>query len=153
MKIIIRRCHFTPTYTEGKLYLSENTKILYSCDTLEPTCCGLCQGDSVDKIKALKCKCPKSMAIPSGEYDAMIHYPSKKFRGERVCLLGVPAFSGILIHEGNTVADTEGCILVGRKRANGILENSRKVLAGLWAAIAALDKIKVRLCDCPAPEV
>ena len=49
--------------------------------------------------------------IPDGTYDLQ-HYTSQKF-GKCLIVQGVKKRSSILIHKGNTTADTTGCILVG----------------------------------------
>lgn len=49
--------------------------------------------------------------IPEGTYQLKL-YPSRKF-GQVYCLQGVKGRSGILMHVGNTIADTTGCILIG----------------------------------------
>jgi hypothetical protein len=57
-------------------------------------------------------------AIPTGTYN--LHYvmsPRLKVMTPR--LVGVPGRDGILIHAGNRIADTDGCILVGMKWAYG----------------------------------
>ena len=54
---------------------------------------------------------PFKSCIPEGSY-VVDRFFSPKFNS--VFLLhGVPDRSGILIHSGNTLRDTEGCILVG----------------------------------------
>lgn len=49
--------------------------------------------------------------IPAGIYKAVRH-TSPKF-GETYLLLDVPNRSEIIFHAGNSIADTEGCILLG----------------------------------------
>ncbi len=147
-KIIINRYTYMPEYTEGKMYVCEGAKVLFACNTLEPPSAGLTTGSTNDEILAMKKKCSPHLAIPAGEYEGLVHYPSRKFKGERICLLGVPCFRGILIHEGNAVNDTAGCILVGVRTSPGILSASKKVLAQLWAVVKGDDKIKVKINDC-----
>jgi hypothetical protein len=50
----------------------------------------------------------------------------------------VPNFEYILIHCGNTVKDTEGCILVGEAiiESNGVLLNSRSAYNNFYPLIA-----------------
>ncbi len=88
---------------------------LYFCDTLEPTWRDYAHGGR--KIKGRS-------AIPEGRYAVVISY-SPKFEQWLPILLGVPNFSGIRIHAGNTAADTEGCILVGKNKIVGQVVDSR----------------------------
>ena len=53
-------------------------------------------------------------AIPAGRYRVTIEY-SQHFQKLMPYLHDVPFFTGILIHPGNTDADTWGCLLVGDK--------------------------------------
>jgi hypothetical protein len=54
-------------------------------------------------------------AIPAGRYKVTLT-PSARFKMVLPLLLDVPGFEAIRIHGGNTHADTEGCLLVGRVR-------------------------------------
>lgn len=51
--------------------------------------------------------------VPRGTYELVLH-ESPKF-GRVFLLKNVPSRDNILIHPGNTVRDTEGCILLGLK--------------------------------------
>lgn len=54
---------------------------------------------------------PNISCIPPGRYDCVPHNGTKY---HNVWILkGVPDRTGILIHQGNTIEDTAGCILVG----------------------------------------
>ena len=59
--------------------------------------------------------------IPQGIYPCI-------FKGERYHVGDVPGRSGIEIHAGNTIKDTEGCILLGEFFEGKFLKNSKKAL-------------------------
>ena len=93
------------------------------CDTLEPPRRNLLNRGKWDK----RLKVKGMTAIPEGRYLMRFTY-SPKFGKRLFQLMDVPLFDGIRIHSGNSVKDTQGCILVGNNTKVGRLENSRAVL-------------------------
>ena len=88
---------------------------------------------SMDAVlrSSTKAEALKPFAIPEGRYAVVITW-SPKFKMWLPVLLGGPDFNrlfkGIRIHMGNTVKDTQGCILVGRNQIVGRVLESRKWL-------------------------
>ena len=127
MELILERIAKKKTYTIGHLYIAKEpvgnnpglgqplTKGPQICDTLEPTWRDYKNG--AYKVKGRS-------AIPEGRYAVVISF-SPKFKQWLPILLGVPKFDGIRIHAGNTAADTEGCILVGKNKLVGQVVDSR----------------------------
>ena len=150
MELVLTRIAKRRNYTIGRLAIikEENeeyrtyTHEEYFCDTLEPTVLELKTNVSKDAVlrSPAKAQSLKPFAIPEGRYAVVISY-SQKFREWLPILLGVPAFSGIRIHAGNTAKDTQGCILVGRNQIVGKVLESRKWLYELKQKIVkAKDK-------------
>jgi len=127
MELLLTRIAKRKTYTIGKLFIRRQvmdeylpgTADDYFCDTLEPTWRDYANG--AYKVKGRS-------AIPEGRYAVVISF-SPKFKQWLPILLGGPEFNrkwqGIRIHAGNTAADTEGCILVGKNREVGKVLDSR----------------------------
>lgn len=114
MKLLLKR-EPHPEYTVGKLYIDG----VYECFTLE---------DPVRETKILG-----KTAIPYGTYNVIINQ-SVRFKRKLPLLLNVKDFVGIRIHPGNSVDDTEGCILVGTSRTkNGLVLNSVLAFKSLFA--------------------
>ena len=132
MELILERIAKRKDYTIGRLSLTPDPSPIgrgepeasplggglegaYICDTLEPTWRDYRHG--ARKLKGRS-------AIPEGRYAVVISW-SPKMKQWLPILLGVPMFSGIRIHAGNTAEDTQGCILVGENRKKGMVLNSR----------------------------
>lgn len=134
MEILVDRKWKRDAYTIGNLYV--NGKRFSDgknyCNTLEDTDRGLRQDMSTQTL--LLMKKPGVTAIPTGKYKVTITY-SSRFKRLMPLVNNVPAFSGIRIHAGNTAADTEGCLLVGRNTAKGVVSNSKYWFNLLYAAI------------------
>ncbi len=79
-------------------------------------------------------KVPGDTAIPAGRYQVVITQ-SPRFGRRLPLLLDVPGFEGIRIHAGNRSADTEGCILPGRSRGDGMVMESRMAFERLYEQI------------------
>ena len=109
-------------YTIGRLEDENGVKI---CDTLEP---------KYRDYKGGELKVPRKSAVPEGTYPVVVT-KSWKFGKYLPLLVGVPGFEGIRIHSGNTVNDTEGCILVGQNLIKGKVLLSRLTLEKLMRLI------------------
>lgn len=83
----------------------------YFCDTLEDTE-RLFWSLSNFLGKLVGIKVQDKTAIPRGKYRVIMAY-SNRFKKRLPLLLDVPQFTGILMHSGNTVFDTSGCLLCG----------------------------------------
>ena len=133
MELVLKRIAKKKDYTIGRLYIrTENTEKTSLtpdpspkgeggqeeaiCDTLEPKWRDYAHG--ANKVKG-------KSAIPEGRYPVVITY-SQKFKLWLPLLVNVPMFEGIRIHAGNSVKDTQGCILVGENKVVGMVFNSRK---------------------------
>ena len=132
----------TLVHTFDNQLLSKDT---YLCDTLEPTWRNLLgiklKTAEVDARYSRKSgkkarKVAGHTAIPEGSYPVVLTY-SPRFKRWLPLLLSVPNFEGIRIHAGNYPDDTQGCILVGENKFEGMVVNSRIWLQRLIDAMEA----------------
>lgn len=128
MELVLTRTFKGKDYTIGRLTIDGED----FCDTLEPTWRNIGLGRTGRKIKG-------RTAIPEGRYPVVITR-SPKFGEWLPLLLHVPMFEGIRIHAGNTVDDTEGCILVGHHMRRGMVLESRASLIRLKEQIVRAKK-------------
>ena len=131
MRILLQRHALKAGYTIGRLEINGR----YFCDTLEDTDRGLRERMTEDEIAALKVK--GATAIPTGTYRIDMQTRSPRFGRVLPRLVSVKGYAGVLIHSGNTAADTEGCILVGENRERGKVLNSRATLERLLVFLRA----------------
>ena len=142
MEIKLKRIARKPGYTIGKLYADKQ----YVCDTLEDRDRGLTSSMSDAQICGMKVH--GETAIPTGRYLVDMKTVSPRFGsrqqykfcgGKLPRLTGVPGYSGVLIHIGNTAKDTEGCILVGENKKVGMVMNSTQAFKKLYALLREAD--------------
>ncbi len=121
-RIQLRRRHIGPDSTFGELYGPDGS---FWAHTLE---------DPVRNVKVAG-----KTAIPAGTFEVVVAW-SPKYQRQMPRLLSVPFFEGVLIHPGNDVADTEGCILVGDDdpRTPAFLDRSRVAFDRLFPLIRNL---------------
>ena len=157
MKLTIERKWEKAEYVIGRLYIDG----MFICNTLEPTDRGLenkalpnkltspeWQAAEKEARKEKNLHVPGTTAIPTGLYTIGQNI-SKKFHGRRLYLRNVPGFDGIMIHEGNTLRDTAGCILVGENTQRGRVNNSKAWLETVnkmvMTALNNLETVVVRI--------
>ena len=140
MELVLTRIAKRKSYTIGRLFIRKKVEgrrlsgegMALLCNTLEPPV--LEQKTKTPEYEVMsspeRMAALKPFAIPEGHYAVVITW-SERFKEWLPLLLGVPGFKGIRIHAGNTVNDTQGCILVGENRQPGIVLNSRRWLRRL----------------------
>ena len=113
--------------TFGHLLVTDRTGLLLTVESLE------------DRVRPPGQKVHGKTAIPAGQYLVRVDMsPRFKRLMPHVYELDgreVRGFSGIRIHAGNTIDDTEGCILVGKERAPAGILHSRAAYDELFALI------------------
>lgn len=118
MKLRLERVEPGVVLTLGILFVNEG----WAAFTLE------------DVVREPGVKIPGNTAIPYGSYKVIIN-ESARFGRRMPRLVDVPNFEGILIHPGNTTADTAGCILVGMDFKGNSLIDSRLAFDPLFAEL------------------
>lgn len=136
MRLFLDRFYKGNRYTIGRLYIDGE----YFCDTCEDVDRGLTEKMDISEIKLIKVV--SETAIPRGTYEITLNVQSPKYskreyyknfcNGYLPRLLNVPGFDGILIHAGNTAADSSGCILPGFNRIKGQVNDSKKTFEKLY---------------------
>ena len=120
---------FGVDFTEGKLFVDG----VFECYTVEDTDRKL-EEDISKKVYG-------QSAIPRGIYEVILSM-SNRFKKIMPETIGVPGFSGIRIHTGNSSKDTEGCIILGM--TNDRLDDNW--IGGSKVAVAAfVEKLKIAL--------
>lgn len=127
MKLTLKRIALRPTYTIGKLYIDD----VYFCDTIEDAVRDLNKNGKFDNGEK---KVHSKTAIPYGIYEIKWTY-SPRFKKYTPQLMNVPSFEGIRIHAGNTSADTEGCLILGKNKQVGKVLNSRATINKFYPII------------------
>lgn len=120
--ILIRK--YRQTSTIGELYKDNNEDGIV--DTSDEKLCDTLELAWKDNKRNISC-------IPEGEYST-IPRRRGKYSGRGFELLNTLGRTEILIHSGNTLRDTSGCILVGTKKeceTGDYLNESRNILSKL----------------------
>lgn len=108
----------------GKFRLLDEDKVVYECDSLEEVKVGT--------------KANSDLAVPCGIYRLKEHISQKysgcvKYKGKLLCLYNelVSANRTILIHNGNNLSHTLGCVLIG------VVD---KALSGVYSSVQTNEK-------------
>lgn len=134
MYLLNKRIFRGEQYTIGRLSINGAA----FCDVLEPPDRGLSSDMPLSEITHKKIY--KHTAIPAGTYVVNMGILSPKFAnrewaipygGKIPTLMKVPGFDRVLIHVGNSVADTDACLLVGENKEKGKVLNSVRTFRSL----------------------
>lgn len=124
MEIVVARKWKTEKSSIGEMTVDG----VFECYTLE------------DKERLLKSrKVFGATAIPLGRYEVIINW-SNAFKCYLPLLLNVKGYQGVRIHWGNTDKDTLGCILVGSRKVENMILNSKLAFADFFKKLQVAAK-------------
>ena len=127
MEILVERYELGETQTWGKMYIDGE----FFADTLEDK-------DRYLEVEGCDAKVYANTAIPTGKYKVTPYYWNK-YKDWYALLMNVPCFSGIFIHGGYNELDSAGCILIGDRHKNVLLNCKPKVQRLRDAILACRD--------------
>lgn len=134
MELLLKRNVFTDKSTVGDLYVDG----VHFCYTLEDKDRGLTQTTPLDILNQKKVF--GTTAIPTGTYN-VVTTMSEHFGRVLPLVENVPGYAGVRIHKGNTDANTEGCVLVGKSKGVNVISESADAFNALFPKIQeALNK-------------
>ena len=119
------------------------------CYVLEDADRGL--NSSMDETTIRRDKIYGKTAIPTGLYRIVLDVKSPRFGNQpfyqKVCggylprLENVKGYNSILIHVGNTIKDTDGCLLVGlyKDQKKGMVTHSKDAFSKLYPLLKDAD--------------
>ncbi|MBQ3325472.1 MAG: phage holin family protein [Muribaculaceae bacterium] len=156
----LERTALKAKYTIGHLYVMQEGKKVYVCDTIEDTVRDVNKNGRFDPPNEVKIK--TLTAIPYGRYEVSMRtkspkfsnyskYPyAKKYNGYMPRLLNVNHFEGILIHPGSSEKSSAGCIIVGYNKVVGRVVDSQQAFYHLmdnylWPARKRGQKIYITI--------
>jgi hypothetical protein len=128
INLLLVRDTLTDKSTLGELFLNGERM----CDTLE--------NPWLDNQRNISC-------IPEGEYNVRLRYPRESGTRDYLHLLiqDVPNRSFCLVHIGNFVHQTKGCVLVGLSSSQHAVNNSRLAMDLLMKEIINLGGENINL--------
>ena len=128
VSLVLIRDTFTKESIIGKLHV--NGEVF--CDTLE-----LPYKDNQRRISS----------IPMGVYNVRLRYPRESGTRDYLHLLiqDVPNRDFILVHRGNKSSDSRGCVLVGLKREQDFVSNSKLAMDLLMKELIHLGGENIKL--------
>jgi hypothetical protein len=132
MKLILQRKWQTASSTIGELSVDG----VFECYVLE------------DVIRAAGVKVAGETAIPAGTYKVIVDM-STRFKRLMPHILDVPMFEGVRIHSGNTSADTEGCLLLGRVKGEGCIQESKLAFEAFFPKLVAAKEATLQILNPP----
>lgn len=140
-KLLLKRIKLEETYTVGELYMVDGNKQVFLCHTLEDKVRDINKNGVFDNGEK---KVYGQTAIPYGKYELVMEW-SPKFQRILPLLLNVDSFKYIRIHAGNSVADTDGCILVGEYYGGDKIVNSKATLDRLLRLLNEQGKWQIEI--------